>query len=615
MKSVILIVLLFIAAILTTYGQPAQTLFVSPQGNDSWKGTEDRPFKTIQKVQEQIRTMNRNNGDIRVFLRGGDYLLSEPLVFTDEDGGKIGTQVIYAAYNNEKPVIRGGSQVTNWEKLDDGTWVAEYSGPYFRQLYVNGKRRVRARHPNTGNYFRVEGFDFKHHEILVNKNNISKLDEVDQVEMIIQMHWAESLLRLKSAGVFGHYNVQNANLEIHPEDAKIFFYRPHPGHREGQTFHFENSKAFLDQAGEWFLDCENQKIHYMPHPDEYPENVNIVVPTIENLLVIKGEKGKRVNSLVFDGISFMYSNWKRPGNKPYLNIQAGFFNRFTDGNNTNMVLRPESAIHATWTEDLTFKNCVFQNLGSVGVDLNYGTRNSKIEGNIFQDISGGGILAGKFVKDSLTAINGPYNPEDKSIVSTGDEISNNYFTRTGQDYYGTCAIAAGFTDNVQIRHNYIFDVPYTGISVGYGWTEKDNTMQNNIVANNEVKRAMAILADGAGIYTLSKQPGTKLYGNYIHSLEKSRWASPWPMAGMYLDEQSGGTLDRPMVLEDNLIEIDYNTGKPLNLHKTKIVLLVNNYFRNRGNEDCQRIMENAGLEEEFRHLTEKAKQENECSEK
>ena len=550
--------------------------------------------------------MNRDNGDIRVFLRGGDYLLTEPLIFTSEDGGRNGHRIIYEAYNNEKPIIRGGSTVTNWEKLDDGTWVADYSGTYFRQLYVNGKRRVRARHPNTGNYFRVEGFDFKHHEILVNKNNISKLDEVGQIEMIIQMHWAESLLRLKSAGVYGHNNVNNANLEIHPEDAKIFFYRPHPGHREGQSFHFENSKAFLDQAGEWFLDRENQKIYYKPHPDESPENVNIIVPTIENLLVIKGEKGNRVNSLVFDGIRLMYSNWKRPGNNPYLNIQAGLFNRTTDGSNSNTVLRPQAAIHVTWAEDIAFQNCIFKNLGSTAVDLNYGTQNSKIEGNIFEDISGGGIMIGKFVKDSLTPINSPYNPVDKSIVSTGDEISNNYFTRTGQDYYGTCVIAAGYTDGIMIRHNYIFDVPYTGISVGYGWTNEDNAMKDNVIADNEIEKAMAVLADGAGIYTLSKQPGTKITGNYVHGLLKSPWASPWPMAGIYLDQESGGTLNEPMVLDRNVVEIDYNMGKPLNLNHNKIVLLITNYFNNPGNEEHKKTIQNAGLEKNFLHLVKKS---------
>ena len=73
---------------------------------------------------------------------------------------------------------------------------------------------------------------------------------------------------------------------------------------------------------------------------------------------------------------------------------------------------------------------------------------------------------------------------------------------------------------MQIEHNYVYNVPYTGISVGYGWTDEENAMKNNIIANNEIRRAMAILTDGAGIYTLSKQPGTIIKENYIHDFKK-----------------------------------------------------------------------------------------------
>ena len=589
-----------------TCGQTAKKIFVSPRGNDSWKGTEIKPFRTIQKAQEIVRTLTSDmQGNIEVFLRGGEYQLSQPLLFTSEDGGKNGYRVIYSAFEQEQPVIHGGTAVTGWKQLADDTWVADYSGPFFRQLYVNQERRVRARHPNAGEYFKVKGFDFKHHQMLVDKSNIEKIENAEPIEMILQMHWSESLLRLKSAEVHGPNNAKNANITIHPDDAGIFFYRPNPSHLEGQSFHFENSFTFLDQPGEWWLDRQNNKIYYKPLPGESLQNTKVFVPSIENLLIIEGDKANRVQALEFDGIRFMYANWQRPGNKPYLNIQAGLFNRTTNVNNTNTVLRPGSAIHVSWSEDIGFKNCIFKNLGSTGLDLNFATRNSKIEGNVFSDISGGGILIGKFVKDSLTSINDAYNPDDKEMISTGDEISNNYFTRTGQDYYGTCAIAAGYTDNVKIRNNYIYDVPYTGISVGYGWTKDDNAMQNNLIANNEIEKAMAFLADGAGIYTLSKQPGTKITGNYIHGLQRSPWSSPWPLAGIYLDIASGGTLENPMVVDRNVVDIDYDTGKPLNLHKNRMVLLGNNCFNHKAHEDYEEIIKNAGLEPEFRHLVEK----------
>jgi hypothetical protein len=320
------------------------------------------------------------------------------------------------------------------------------------------------------------------------------------------------------------------------------------------------------------------------------------------LIVIKGEKDKPVKNMVFEGITFMHSNWSRPGNDTYANIQAGFFILTSDSANNNTVLRPPSAIHVTWAQHLEFRDNVFRNLGSTGLDLNYGTLECIIEGNVFEDIAGGGVMVGKFVKDSTTYINGPYNPSDKRVISTGDVIRNNYITRIGQDYYGTCGIAAGFTDNVQIEHNYVYNVPYTGISVGYGWTDEENAMKNNIIANNEIHRAMAILADGAGIYTLSKQPGTTIKENYIHDLKKSPWASDWPMAGIYLDRASGGTLERPFIVQRNVVDVDFIDGKPFIFGKKYIVLLVNNFMRPIDADEYQKIIDGAGLEDEFRNL-------------
>lgn len=604
MKYLKTILSLFVISLsLTLTGQTS--MYVSPEGNDANSGSLNKPFKTIQRAQAEVKKYSdQMENDVHVFLRGGIYRLEEPLVFTAKDGGSKDHHVIYSAYKDEKPQISGGEKIENWKVTSVGLWVAKYNGPYFRQLYVNGERRVRAREPDIGEYFRVIDYDFKHKEILAHRGDLSNIssEDLSNLEMILQMHWAESILRVQSIAVYGPYNVKNANVVIHPDDAQIIFNRPHPGHRAGQSYHLENALSFVDQPGEWFLDHEAGLVYYKPFEHETLENTTFMVPTLENLIVIKGEKGKPVKNLAFEGISFMHSNWNRPGNDTYANIQAGFFILTSDSANNNTVLRPPSAIHVTWAQHLEFRDNVFRNLGSTGLDLNYGTLECIIEGNVFEDIAGGGVMVGKFVKDSTTYINGPYNPSDKRVISTGDVIRNNYITRIGQDYYGTCGIAAGFTDNVQIEHNYVYNVPYTGISVGYGWTDEENAMKNNIIANNEIRRAMTILADGAGIYTLSKQPGTIIKENYIHDLKKSPWASDWPMAGIYLDRASGGTLERPFIVERNVVDVDFIDGKPFIFGKKYIVLLVNNFMRPIDADEYQKIIDGAGLEDEFRNL-------------
>ncbi len=601
--SRIYIFLFIVIFALNVDAQAVTSLFVSPQGNDSGDGSADKPYQTIEKAQSKVRSLVRNiDEDIHVYLRGGDYQLEAPLVFTTKDGGTNGHQVIYSAYKNEKPVLNGGIKLQGWQEEKDGTWVVDFDGDYFRQLYVNNDRRTRARQPNAGQYFKVREYDFKHKDILVDRNDVQDWTDIQNVEMVLQIHWSEAILRLQSVSAHGPYNAKSAHVVIHPDDAAILFNRPHPSHRVGQAYHLENSIEFLDEPGEWFYDRDNHKIYYKPLSGESIANTEIVVPVLKNLLIIEGKADAPVTGLAFEGLHFMYANWQRPGNKRYINIQAGMFNCYTDANNLNKVLRPKAAVHVTWAQNIRFENSLFKNLGSTGLDLNYGTRDCTIKGNVFCDISGGGIMVGKFVKDSLTSINEAYNPPDKREICTGDIVSNNYITRTGQDYYGTCAIAAGYPANIQITHNTIVNIPYTGISLGYGWTDENNAMKNNIIANNEIKRAMTILSDGGGIYTLSKQPGTRIEGNYVHDLKKATWASPWPMAGIYLDQASGGTMVEPFVVERNLVDIDFNTGNPYNFNRPRIVLLVNNYKQNRGNDECIDIIENAGLQKEYKHL-------------
>ncbi len=600
-KNIILFFLLSVS--LASNGQ--NKIYVSPKGDDANTGSLKKPFKTIQRAQAEVKKINyQMEDDIHVFLRGGVYQLVKPLVFTAMDGGSNDHKVIYSAYPEESPVISGGEIIENWNLTDNGIWVAKYHGPYFRQLYVNGEPRIRAREPDGDAYFRVINYDFKHREILVHRNDVNSIigENINGMEMILQMHWAESVLRLQSLGVYGPYNVKNANVVIHPDDAEIIFNRPHPGHRAGQSYHLENALSFLNQPGEWFFDNEENLVYYKPFINETLENITFIAPKIKNLVVISGEREEPVGNLIFQGINFMYSNWNRPGNDTYSNIQAGMFIFNSDSANNNTVLRPPSAVHVTWARNIEFRNNVFSNLGSTGLDLNFGTSGCKIEGNVFKEISGGGIMVGKFVKDSTTYINNPYNPSDKRIVSTGDLIKNNYITGIGRDYYGTCGIAAGFADNVQILHNYIYNVPYTGISVGYGWTDEDNAMKNNRIEHNEIRRSMAILADGAGIYTLSKQPGTTIKGNYIHDLKKSPWASPWPMAGIYLDNASGGTIERPLVVERNVVDISFEDGKPFIFGKKYIVFLVNNFMRPTDEDECKIIIDQAGLEDEYKSL-------------
>jgi len=91
----------------------ALDLYVSPRGSDNNPGTIERPFLTLERARDALRTLRRTSPEtgsqaVTVWLRGGTYQLSRTFELTRDDGGKPGTPVIYAAYEHEPVRISGG---------------------------------------------------------------------------------------------------------------------------------------------------------------------------------------------------------------------------------------------------------------------------------------------------------------------------------------------------------------------------------------------------------------------------------------------------------------------------------------------------------------------------
>ena len=97
----------------------AREFYVSPQGSDSSPGTKDLPFKTIPHAQSQVRAWKQANGNenITVWLSGGQYRLSETLVFGLEDAAADGHRITYSAMPGETPGINSDVLISGWKKL------------------------------------------------------------------------------------------------------------------------------------------------------------------------------------------------------------------------------------------------------------------------------------------------------------------------------------------------------------------------------------------------------------------------------------------------------------------------------------------------------------------
>ncbi|WP_328684844.1 RICIN domain-containing protein [Streptomyces sp. NBC_00343] len=529
------------------------SFYVDPtNGSDSNSGTStSAAFKTITKARDAVRTVNSAmSGDIVVNLRGGTYPLTSPVDFTSADSGTNGHNVIYKAYGSETPVVSSARSITGWTSAGNGQYKASVGDLDFRQLYVNGVRATRARYPDVGSNFQLQGSDKTAQVLKVLSSQMANWDHFSRVEMVLQLQWAENYLRLKSYTTSGGL----ASVSIQDHEAGILFQRPYPLLSNGSPLHFENAHEFLTEPGEFYLDRDAQTLYYLPRAGETMTSATVQVPTLETLFDIKGDSlNSPVHNLQFSGITFTQTNWTEASDNGLLNGQGGNYNISADPSNKQYVDRPPAGVHAANADNLSFTGNTFTQMGSTALDLHHGVHNSAVTGNIVQDIAGNGIMVGKFSDPGVeyhTVYNPPTSPagEDAREVVSGVTVTNNLINRTGQDYLGTAGINAGFVHGTTIDHNDISDSPWAGISLGWGWQSAANAEGDNSVSYNRIANVVNQLCDTAGIYHLSNDPGTVINNNYIHDVVRTPTACSSGAGGIYLDEGSNN-----MTLANNVL--------------------------------------------------------------
>lgn len=535
--------------------------YVSPTGNDANEGTEEAPFKTIEQAQKQVRTLiPEMDGDITVFLRGGTYSLSKTITLTNADGGKNGHYVRYKAYPGETPLVTGGIPIKDWKIADpaNNIWAASDVDGRFRQLYVNGKKAIRARYPNLGsdgshNFFRLAKVDTFGKRFDVYSDQVGNWKQTEKVEMHLMIAWAESILRLKSISNRGNIS----KIEVQDPEHTMIWRRKYPmlgtafmsNPPRQQCFYFENAYEFIDQEGEWYLDESANVLYYKARKDEDMTKSLVVAPRLENLIVIQGEStSNKVGYISFEGITFAHTNFTLPSEKGFMNLQAGMYHLdVLDehpgqplSSNKFLLKRPASGFRVENAHHIRVESNVFAQMAMTGLDFVSGTNDDMIQGNIFTDCGAAGIMIGKFSASDATEIHEAYNPSDKNEICTRDTIKNNYIHHVTTESQGSVGIGAGYPRDIVIENNELAYMNYSGISVGFGWTKKATAMNNNHINRNYIHHVSQLLADCGPIYTLSNQgeSGEIMY-NYITDISGSKWADYWVLP-IYLDEGSSG---------------------------------------------------------------------------
>lgn len=509
--------------------QSSEVLFVSPDGSDAALGTIAQPLRTLARVQQMVRDRQAEQPTaITVYLRGGTYRLQQPLQFDTRDvAGDL--PVIYRAFQTERPIISGGRLITGWQALGQGVYRAPAGKQPFRQFYVNGRPGIRARTPNLDQYQRLKRWDTTQRQVIVHTQDLPAVSFPSNAEMVIQRAWNQSRLRIANVQMKGD---EAAIVAQSPERDRAFE-QAFPYKDANQAYHWENAREFLDAPGEWFYDAPQQQVYYKLRPGETVEQIEAIAPQLETLMTIQGEANQPVKQLAFCGMTFQHTTWYAPNQSGYIGTQAGIPHESEPA---------AAAIVVRYARQIHLERNHLENLGGMGLLLSQGTQNTVVNANVFRAIADNAISVGIPIVDTN-------NPADRIADHI---ISNNYITQVGTDYFGSVGIFASYASGLRIEHNEITQLPYSGISVGWGWTDQQTSLGNNLIRYNHIHRVSQLLFDSGAIYTLSKQPGTVISHNYIHDIMPSPWVPTGPaknwLSGIYLDQ--GSSLMR---VEDNVI--------------------------------------------------------------
>ncbi|HYW42003.1 MAG TPA: right-handed parallel beta-helix repeat-containing protein [Bryobacteraceae bacterium] len=486
-------------AILAAALARAANLYVSPEGRDGAPGTLERPLPSVAAARDAIRVMRHNGATapITVVLRGGVYWLPETLVLTAEDSG-----VTWEAYAGERPILSGGRRIANWKKGSGPVWTAPADWQ-FRQLFVNGRRALRARTPNQG-FFRIDGDSSQDKPFLLKYrgNDIRKeWAGRGDVEVVALLAWAEIRMPIAQVDEAAH----TARLTADPRASN---------REKDARYWIENAPDALDSAGEWRLDRAAGAVSYWPLPGENLARDEVVAPALGQLVRLEGAR-----NVVFRGLDFRHADWSMAP-AGYADAQAA--------------MEAPSALEAVDAEGVVIDHCVFTQSGGYAVWFGRGCRRNRVTSSEIFDMGAGGIKIGETTQRPAQA--------DRNFEHT---VADNDLHDLGLVYPSAIGVWVGQSSRNTISHNHIHDLFYTAVSVGWTWGYAQNLCAGNLIEFNHLHHiGKGMLSDMGAIYTLGVQPGTAIRNNLIHDVQSFTYGG-W---GIYPDEGSS-----EMLIENNIV--------------------------------------------------------------
>jgi parallel beta-helix repeat protein len=514
-------------------------VYVSPNGDDANPGTEQRPFKTIERARATVRETQKqkpSESPITVWLAEGRYSLERTLSLGKEDSGTQAASVVYRALPSKEVRITGARSIPRqaFAAVADPA-VLKRLDPAARQkvlqadlralgidnfgevlpqgkraeLYFNDEPLTLARWPNEG-FVKIAdvvgGEPIKVHGIAGDQIGKFTIDGdrpgrwKDEKELWLHGYWfwdwSEQYQKVETIEARTPTVPPEGGTTSAAQNAKAYsitLAKPYHGYgyRKGQRFYAVNVLAELDSPGEWCLDRQTGILYLWPPDAAWKTGVDFAV--LEGPLVsLKDASHVVLRDLIIEG-----------GRGTGVQVEGG------EGN--------------------LVASCTLRNLGGTAVVVRGGKQNGVTGCDVYQigasgiDVTGG---------------------DRRTLIPAGNFATNNHvhhFARTKRTYAGAVhltgmgnraannlvhhaphlAVLFGGNENVMER-NEIHDVCQETGDVGVFYTGRDWTVRGNVIRHNYIHHVHGPGLYGAqGIYLDDCASGTLVLGNVLYEVARA----------------------------------------------------------------------------------------------
>ncbi len=645
--------------------------YVSPTGNDANAGDGSAPLATIGKAKELAALWIHQvdgggafiNNQATIYLKDGTHKLVSPAANPLAPGLEItsadtrpGARITFRNAPDATAVINGALEFVADNTADTGTWqtvqIQAYNGGNatnstfvgyttvnvqkfvfsgalraelaariaalraarvngtafcFTELYFNGERKVRARHPNKRAIpVNTETFTFATPTPHINFDQrwfeqtpggvTTDLDAADlydsgKTEVIFthNWQWVRALITdavvvhpiysgLTTTRTKAHLGALENPGGIYNESGRLgdvanvsSISGSASGEPNWDRLRFENNKKFVDLADEWYFDDDEIALYFLPNATDAPllTTAKFQIPVTYRLISVTGTEANPATGVEFIGdgtgdfdktstyrLQFEMSAWKydnNRGNSEYYSARHAGYTQL-------------GAIDGIYLDGFKLAYCKLSRFGAAGVSLGGNrlwakgqddrndydhqprgsTKNVIIDNNWITDGGGIGIRVDHYPR--MTTPLGFAEPDNNQITSNWVTSLSGLYTATG----GVIPFASatfGDASGITVPHGINTLITDNSIDdmpfvgITTGWGCFRTTDENIQIRRNGVVRTMRKMADGGAIYTGGGR-GTTIANNTIWYTACDNWT-----VGRDVDAVAAGNPSPPILVD------------------------------------------------------------------